>query len=447
MSGSVALCIDEASCRNPWVIGLGDEPIDNHAWLHLFNSGEEARNGVRDCKGIEEAWVVSCDDVEPINLAATMKSDRPELRVSLVTSEPCGSLFSRAKTAEIDEVIDLKTFLSRYAQAKGEHAGRAHGQTLAIAESASERVEVAVLETPRITVNGAAAQTVQTAVETSVQPARLALGVTGRATRAFMLTVVSGSGGAGKSAVSALGALIAEKMGHRVLLLDCDLQFGDMSAMVGRGDALRIDEALAYPDRLDQEIQMGKRLTVLGAPDRLETAEQVVAELPVLIDRLAGSFDVIVANTGASWAEQHAALLERSSAALFLIDQRASSIRACQHALDLCARCGIATGPFQFALNRCAKGAPLSSVDVSCALQGASVYELKDGGSDVEDYLSGGSAGELLERRNEFAKSLEHVLSQILPAGAEAAPTQVIEVEQKRLPRRRGRHGAKKRGW
>ena len=165
------------------------------------------------------------------------------------------------------------------------------------------------------------------------------------------------------------------------------------------------------------------------------------------MDFLVTRFDVIVVNTGATWAEQHAALLERSSAALFLVDQRVSSIRACQHALDLCARCGIATGPFRFALNRCAKGAPLSSADVSCALQGANVYELKDGGRDVEDYLSGGAADDLLQTKNEFAKSLEYVLDQMLPPAPGAPNDREPEPTARRSIRRRGRHMGKKRGW
>ena len=239
------------------------------------------------------------------------------------------------------------------------------------------------------------------------------------ASRAFVLPVVSGSGGAGKSAVSALGALVSQRMGHRTLLLDYDLQFGDVDTMVGVENPLRIDVAMAHPDQLEREFSREDGPVVLAAPSRLEAAEEVVRGLPALLDVLTEAFDVIVANTGAAWAEQHAALLERSSAALFLVDQRASSVRACRHALELCARCGIATGPFQFALNRCVKGAPLTSADVSCALQGAPVFELKEGGRDVEDYLSGGAAAELIDSRNEFVCSLEHVMAQLLPGNIE----------------------------
>lgn len=160
---------------------------------------------------------------------------------------------------------------------------------------------------------------------------------------------------------------------------------------------------------------------------------------------LPSKFDVVIANTGAAWAEQHAALLERSNAALFLVDQRASSIRACKHALELCARCGIATGPFKFAINRCAKGAPLTSIDVSCALRGVPVFELRDGGPDVEELLGAGSPAELLKARNEFCTSLEQLFVKVLPdsGGRKGSlePT-VASREEKR----RGRHAGRKWG-
>ena len=140
-----------------------------------------------------------------------------------------------------------------------------------------------------------------------------------------------------------------------------------------------------------------------------------------LLDQLLARFDVVVANTGAAWAEQHALLLERSSKALFLVDQRPSSLRACQHALDLCGRCGIATGPFLYAVNRCSKNALFTSIDVSCALRGAHVFELKDGGSEVEELLGAGLPFDLIEARNDLCASLERLLQGVLPGGRGAA--------------------------
>lgn len=407
MGARIALCLDEATRQNPETIGLDGERFESRDWLGVFVSGEDARKALSVDESFGEAWVVSSNDVEPINLAATLKADRPSLKVKLIAFERCGSLCSRAHTALIDEVVDGPSFVRCYSNAKKRFA-------------ASTDVAGYMPDDVRSPVN---------------------------ARRAFLLPVVSGSGGAGKSSVSVVGAHIARAMGFRTLLLDYDLQFGDVAVLAGADNALAIDEAIAHPDKLERELLRNPGFAVLAAPARLEAAESVVHGIPGLLESVSPSFDVIVANTGAAWAEQHAALLERCSAALFLIDQRASSIRACRHALELCARCGIASGPFQLAVNRCSKNAPLTSIDVSCALQGAPVFELKEGGRDVEDFLSSGSVAELFESRNDFCISLEHVMSQLLPGEAKQAGGVPEVADSARPSKRRGRSASRRKGW
>ena len=413
MSARIALCLDEATRRYPSTMGLGDESMDAQSWLAVYESGTEARRAIGEDDSIGEAWVVASGDVAPINLAATLKADRPELRVRLVTSEGDGSLYSRAHTALIDEVIDFTRFQRLYAEAKQGHSSLQPDDGAPREEPVLARIEPLVA---------------------AVKPGR-----------AFLMPVVSGSGGSGKSSVAVAGAFIAREMGYRTLLLDYDLQFGDACVMAGIEDAPTIDSVIARPELLEREIRRDSGLAVVAAPARLESAEDVVHAMPRFLDEMTGAFDVVIANTGAAWADQHVVLLERCSAALFLIDQRASSVRACRHALELCVRCGIASGPFQFAVNRCAKGAPLTSVDVSCALQGAPVFELKDGGRDVEDYLGGGAALELLSSRNDFCASLRHVMESLLPGSAQRVAAAAEPPEASRAIGRRGRHANRRR--
>ncbi len=440
-SGKIALCIDEATLRNPKLIGLDDEQLDAQEWLDVFLSGESARTTIGMAAAHKEAWVVSSEDIEPINLAATLKADYPSLCVRLIEFDGCGSLFSRANTAGIDEVLDRGAFLRCYANEKQQNI---------VAEPISKEKAQA----PLFVEEASVCATVEPPIHYQDEPVAAALTQatpsllsSTKSGRAFLMPVVSGSGGAGKSSVAVMAAFIAHSLGFNTLLLDYDLQFGDAAVMAGIEKALAIDEVMARPDLLEREVKRNPGFTVLAAPARLESAEEVIKDTPPFLDELTNMFDVIIANTGAAWAEQHAVLLERSSAALFLIDQRASSVRACRHALELCARCGIASGPFQFVLNRCSKNAPLTSIDVSCALQGAPVFELKDGGRDVEDFLGGGAAAELLETRNDFCSSLKHVMTSLLPGFINDAQIQNEEPEARRSQKRRGRHVGRKRGW
>lgn len=467
MKTLVALCADETSMRHPELIGLAGESLAAQEWLRLFSSGAQLRTFLRADRLVDEVWVVSCDDVEPINLAATLKSDRRSLRVCLVSFQETGSLKSRASAASLDATLTRQAFATRYAAFKRTRSepvrveagasasgiaglGRPGGapqpsaapgvQGFGPSEPAGRPASVASGNAAGATggpgpgASGqpcgppSAAPSVGAACATASGPAPkpsaaeqaarpITVQVVQDAPRdAFLLPVVSGSGGAGKSAVAALAAAIANLRGHRTLLLDFDLQFGDMREMTGLPEALGIDEALADPSRLAQLSPSAGGVSVLGAPRHLEDAESIARQAPALLDALKGMFDVIVANTGAAWADQHAVLLERCAKALFLIDQRASSLRACKRALDLCARCGIAAGPFLFAVNFCGKGAPFTSIDASCALRGAEVFELADGGMEVEEALSEGRPLDLVEAGNPFAQSLAGVLAGILPA-------------------------------
>lgn len=428
MGASIALCADAQTCDNPQIIGLDGENLDAQPWLKLLRGGIEAREAVMQDGDVEEVWVASCNDVEAINLAAVLKSDRPELVVRLMDSQGGGSVLSRAHTASIDEVMGKRAFIERYHEAKR--------------LAAREQEKALTEETDRVSEENPVALTLA-APHKLVEPSLAAQTVA----RSFIIPVVSGSGGAGKSTVAVLSALIAHSMGRRTLLLDYDLQFGDAAVMMGVENPLAIDVALERPDKLAQELGRSDRPALLAAPARLETAESLAHSVPKLLSRLESVFDVVIANTGASWAEQHAALLERATVTLFLIDQRSSSVRACRHALELCSRCGIATGQFQFVLNRCAKGSPLTSIDTSFALQGVPVAELRDGGRDVEDYLAAGAAVELLESGNELCTSLAQVLAGLLSGGDDSELQQAEQQKGRSSARRHGRHGAKRKGW
>lgn len=428
MTRTKALCLDRQLCINPECIGLESENLLAQDWLEVFESGTEARARMREKSDIDEVWVASCQDVEPVNLAATLKQDRPDLVVRLVVGQRSGSLCSRATAARIDDVLEFSGFARLYAVTKGQQV-----------RSTTAQMAVPAFAAPPLPADSPAIA----AVPASPQPA--AKEPRPRPHKGFLMSVVSGSGGAGKSSVAVLAALYAAERGCRTLLLDFDLQFGDIAVMVGSADTLGIDTLIADPERGRWVFSQQSGLAVLTAPTRLETSEQLVDKLPRLLDEAMRHFDVIVANTGANWAEQHALLLERSSVALFLLDQRSSSIRACHHALELCARCGIASVPFKFALNRCAKNAPFNSADVSGVMQGAPIFELRDGGVEVEEYLASGHASELRAQGNEFSRSVDRMMSRLLPKSEVALPQQASPSERMKVSgHRRTRFGKKR---
>ena len=419
----VALCIDSESIVRPQAIGLPDESLQAQAWLKLLCSAQEARDALRQDAGLscDQVWVVSCDDMEPVNLAAALKADSPQRPVLLVNEDFGGSVRSCAAKAGIDQVIDLAELAKCYAQRKRDFGAKAAKEQkvrpLLGNDSPASQAAASAPEGPaRRSGTGLGGEEAEAAGQRLLRSADLSgLDVPAGQPKAFFLPVVSGSGGAGKSTVAVLAALLTQRAGLRTLLVDFDLQFGDLDALLGCSDAMGVDDVARSPMRTSQLAPANGQPAFLKAPVRLEDAEQLANRIPAIMDALSGGFDVIVANTGGFWTEIQAQLLERSSKALFLIDQRPSSLRACRRALDLCARCGIAASPFVFAPNRCSKGGLYTSIDVSCTLHGATSFELAEGGEGVEEALAEGRPQDLLEEGNDLVQSLDQLLRQIMP--------------------------------
>lgn len=401
----VALCIDSITAKHPETLGLDGEDLNAQPWLEVFTEADAARSALREQEDIKEVWVLSCEDVAPINLAATLKQDEPSRCVCVMSSQGTGSLCSRARAAGLEATLSRHDFIARYDQRKAEERERVRAQ------------------------------------KCQAKPTEQALrGVTQKLKRldtlkektAFLICVVSGSGGSGKSTIAALMACLAQARGFTTLLVDFDLQFGDMTSLLGSESPYSVDEILEAPERIETLVPEGLKPAVLSAPPRIELAESVSEHTGALLDMLESHFEVIVANTGAAWSDQHAVLLERSAKSIFLIDQRPSSLRACRHALDLCARLGIATSPFVFALNRCSKSAPFTPLDVSCAFGGTPITEFKDGGFEVESHLSSGAPLELLESGNELCGSIDSFLDEILPDKKREGPASLEHERSKR---------------
>lgn len=238
---------------------------------------------------------------------------------------------------------------------------------------------------------------------------------------AYVVAVVSGSGGTGKSTVAASLALMAHQQGRKTILVDADLQFGDAAYLLGIDDAPSIVNILEEPERISAMVATEELPAVITPPDQLEYSEFIMGYMAQLLGYLKHFYDVIVVNTGAFWAEHHAQIIEAADQTLFLIDQRPSSVRACSHALALCERCGIATQTFLFLLNFCSRHALLTSIDVSCALRGAAVQELKDGGRDVRELLGAGLPQDLFKTKNAFVQSMQELYDRVFSSLAPAA--------------------------
>ena len=426
---SVMLCAspDDLSLVSSFALSL--EELKSFPWLTLCSDAAQARQELLDNPLYQEAWVLSSREVEGINLAAAIKADKPKRPVHLVELEPNDETFERARAANVDGVWSVEelvwrceTYAVEVSVSSQESAGLDDGaascggdaETTRTVDSgnADERGSEAVGAVPALSVPPSS--------ELS-QGQNDPDGARGKSAllpdhKGFLLSVLGGSGGAGKSTVSLLAAALARRRGLRVALLDGDFRFGDLASLAPLLPQVAADDLLSSSDILDPVDDCD--LVLVAAPRRLEQAEILAPRIDLLVERLLERFDVVVANTGGPWEEPHAFLLEASMTALILVDQRASSVRACRRCLDVCARCGIATGAFLVVLGRCGQHALFTGADVSEALNGAHVVELQEGGSEVEELLGAGRLDELLSQDGPLCASVDWLLDEVaLPMG------------------------------
>jgi pilus assembly protein CpaE len=125
------------------------------------------------------------------------------------------------------------------------------------------------------------------------------------AKRAQVITVFSPKGGTGKSVTSTnVAAALARRARQRVLLVDLDLQFGDVAMMLGLEPVRTLHDVLSAPGELDEQKLAGFTLAhssgidVLAAPDRPEEAELLTGDnVSRLLDVAIASYDAVVVDT------------------------------------------------------------------------------------------------------------------------------------------------------
>lgn len=440
MGKKTMLCVDTESLRYPELIGLNDEDIDSQEWLETYSTAHEARRALSGIGPKDNVWVVSCDDMEGINLAAALKRDNLSRSIELVSFGGTGSEVGRCQAAGIDLIRGKAEFVKRYSEQKNEQAFSAAREKVPSPVASSDEglsslraAEPSVSDFEDVSQGGPGNALEPKSESASGKIMGVAASRSEKSARSgFIVSVLSGNGGVGKSTVAACLAVLFQEKGLKTVLVDLDLQFGDAGFLLGLDDVVGIDELVRQPERINQVKPAGGLPAVVGIPDKLEESEALVAYTSEVLSLLKSRFDAVVVNTGSFWSDCHIQVSEASDQVLFILDQRPSSVRSCSRALDLCARCGIAVQPFRFLLNLCSKHALLTSLDVSCALHGIQVGELKDGGREVGELLGAGLPLELASSKNPFIESLREIVPQLVPERLRSLELQEAPIENEK---------------
>jgi len=255
--------------------------------------------------------------------------------------------------------------------------------------------------------------------------------VTAQATAAptgRVVTVFGTKGGAGKSVLATnLAVALARRAAQPVVLVDADLQFGDVALMLQLEPAHTIEEAARAGDRLDGTLleslllrDQGSGLFVLAAPTESRSADGIGRDdLVRILEVLRSRFAFVVVDTSANFAEITLAALETADEILVLASLDIMSLKSARVGLQTMKVLGIPSTRIKFILNRANTRVGLTESDAERAI------ELKIDTALPSDILVASSVNRGVPvvtgaPRSRFAKNVEDLASRLMvsvPAG------------------------------
>jgi len=193
-----------------------------------------------------------------------------------------------------------------------------------------------------------------------------------------VVSVFCTKGGTGKSVVAInLAVALAKRTIQPVVLVDADLQFGDVALMLQLQPTHTIAEAVQAADRLDGSMlenlllrHQPSGLLVLAAPTEPSSADQIGrADLTRILDILRERCAYVVVDTSANFAEVTLAAIESSDDILVMAGLDVMSLKSARIGLQTMRVLGIPFSRVKFVLNRANTRVGLTEADAERALQ------------------------------------------------------------------------------
>ena len=246
--------------------------------------------------------------------------------------------------------------------------------------------------------------------------------------RTRVVTVFSTKGGVGKSVLSTnLAAALATHSDMKTVLVDLDLQFGDVGIMLGMEPTQTISDVVAVIDRLDADLLAGylaehsSGLQVLLAPRQPEEAETITAgRIAKILGLLAEMFDVIVIDTAATFDEVVLTALDKSTDVFPVTMMDVASIKNTRISLQKLEQLGYGDGPMKLVLNRADSKVLLQDSEVENAV-GAEIFTRVPSDRLVPRSVNKGTPVVLEDPRSRVSKVMVELAESVAASAAEVS--------------------------
>ena len=249
-----------------------------------------------------------------------------------------------------------------------------------------------------------------------------------------VMTVFGTKGGTGKSVLAInLAVALARRTIQPVVLVDADLQFGDVALMLQLQPAHTIVEAVAAGDRLDGTLLEGlllrhpaSGLLVLAAPTEPGSADQIGrADLVRILNILRERCAFVVVDTSANFSDVTISALESSDDILVMAGLDVMSLKSSRIGLQSMRVLGIPFSRVKFVLNRANTRVGLTEADAERALQ-LKVDAALPSDILVAESVNRGVPVVTSAPRSKFAKSVEALADTLSAASTQAQARQNV---------------------
>jgi pilus assembly protein CpaE len=193
-----------------------------------------------------------------------------------------------------------------------------------------------------------------------------------------IITVMSAKGGSGKTVMATnLAMLLAQNHDPtRVVVVDSDLQFGDVCLVLQLEPKLTVVNAAQEIHRLDESLldslltKHPTGMSVLAAPLEPAFADEISTSAMVeILGKLRNMFDFVIVDTASLLDELLLSLLERADEVLFVVDMDLPSVKNAKLALETLRLLKFPSAKIQLVLNRSNAKARLDEKEIKKSLK------------------------------------------------------------------------------
>jgi pilus assembly protein CpaE len=240
-----------------------------------------------------------------------------------------------------------------------------------------------------------------------------------------VITCFSPKGGVGKSTLStALAGVYSHQLKQRTLLIDLDLQFGDIGIMMGIDPTQTIVYLVTTTGELDPDklggyvVKHESGMDILAAPLRPEDAELVTEDrIGQLIDVAKAAYDIVVLDTPPHFDATTLAALDRSDRLVLITTMDIPTVKNAKLALQTLSLLQYPRERIALIVNRPLARADIRESDISRTLDMAITCTIP-GDKDIGVAVNRGIPVTVASPRSPASKIIRELAELLLPSGS-----------------------------